>query len=143
MTVGKIQLAEAAKAVVPSLTSEQALDIAERQLKIVRKSESHDLRFAKYMRRQIGKQLGQAGATIHQLRGELALVRQQKALMVHSAIDELIRGAVIEAVPIQFNDDGKIVGLAVEEEDRIGGTGPFANIPQANLEVALKGKSSD
>lgn len=107
MTVGKIQLAEAAKAVVPSLTTEQSLQIAERQLRIVRKAESHDLRKARWLRKQIGQQLGKAGATIHQLRGEVALLRAQKASLIATGIQDLIQEAVINAVPL-FVDGGAV-----------------------------------
>lgn len=135
MTIGKVQLAEAARKAVPTLTTEQALNIAATLETAIRKSESHDLRQARWLRKQIGKQLGAAGATIHQLRGEIALLRQQKAQMVHKGIAELIRTAVLEAVPMTFGDDGQIQGVAAVGDD--GTLTPIEDAPPLVSEVDL------
>lgn len=111
MTIGKVELAALAKQAVDGLTTDQALDIANALHKVLVKTESHELRHARWARKRIGQDLGRAATTIHNLRGEVALLRSQKAEMLHHGIDQLIRDAVIEAVPITFNADGSVKGL--------------------------------
>ena len=107
--IGKVQMADAAKKAVPELTTEQAVAIGSALETKVRKELSHELRKQRFQRRQLGRQLGRAAATIHELRAEVALLRQQRRDNVRGIVRERLREMlgdgfnVVEMEPIDLD----------------------------------------
>jgi predicted RNase H-like nuclease (RuvC/YqgF family) len=61
---------------------------------MTQQNENHEIRKLRWQNRQLGKQLGKAGATIHQLRGELAEVREINGKIARGEVRDLERSVV-------------------------------------------------
>lgn len=119
MSIGKVELAEHARRAMPELTGIQANAIAEEQMKLVNKRWSHDVRFHRWQTRNLGKALGKAGHTIHELRGEIALLRQERTQKMSDFVARVLRDTdgMVETVDLDKLSNGEANGATSEVSD--------------------------